>query len=351
MKKSIPFIALALSVLLFASACSCQPTTKYSFTANWTDNGQYQEQIETLQYEITHKKESITFPSENGTTYGNLEAEETDVTYSNGTYLTVLETSPALPDGIADPRKEDASLHLYRLHTELNMTATFSTVGKTDDVKSNEDQIVSDVYFLDENKGLQPIYSKQEVCASAFSTAFNVYRYGTEAKYENGKVYLTVTAKDDVTKEAFRMTESAKSMEFDYTESAILDTEALLFAIRGMSLTDTFSSQYNLFSATAMETMAATVAVKESVPVSQNWTCTYNGETLPKGDTVQTWAISAIRANSTYTGFPKICYYQKKAESNQSKDNRCFLVRYINPLTNATGYLQYDLKSAVIEKR
>lgn len=345
MKKFLSMVALALSLVLFG----CQATAKYSFSANWTDNGQYQEQIETLLYEITHKKESITFPSENGSTYGNLESDEVDITYSDGTYLSVMETSPSLPEGVTDPRDSDASVHLYRLHTELNMTATFTTKGSDAKTETNDDRIVSDVYFMDENKGLQPIYSKQEVCSSAFSTVFSVYQYSTETKYENGKASLTVTANDDATKEAFRMTESTKHMEFGYTENAVIDTEVLLFAIRGMSLGENFSSQYILFSASAMEMITTSVKVEESVPVSKNWT--YNGESAGEEDTVQTWALTALRADSTYTGFPKICYYQKKADTNRREDNRCFLVRYINPLTNAKGYLQYDLKSATVEKR
>ena len=50
MKKILSILAISLAFLLAA----CQSTQKYSFTANWTADGRYQEQTEILEYTVTH---------------------------------------------------------------------------------------------------------------------------------------------------------------------------------------------------------------------------------------------------------------------------------------------------------
>ena len=120
----------------------------------------------------------------------------------------------------------------------------------------------------------------------------------------------------------------------------------LLFAVRGMSLSDSFTGYYNVFDASAMELMSLSVSVKETTPVSKGWT--YNDAAPGADETVQTYALSIQRYGSANTGFPKICYYQIKSDENTREDNRCFLVRFVNPLTITKGYLQYDLKKATV---
>ena len=214
--------------------------------------------------------------------------------------------------------------------------------------KTHDDVIVSESYFLDENHNLQPFYSRQEVESSAYSAEYSIYRYTAEAKYSGGTVRLTVSAEDEATMDAFHMTENTLVKEFSYQEGAVLDNGMLLFAVRGMSLSDSFTGYYNVFDASAMEVaMSLSVSVKETTPVSKGWT--YNDAAPGADETVQTLRAlhSALRLRSN-TGFPKICYYQIKSDENTREDNRCFLVRFVNPLTITKGYLQYDLKKATV---
>ena len=342
MKKILSILAISLAFLLAA----CQSTQKYSFTANWTADGRYQEQTEILEYTVTHKKESIRFPSENGSVYGGTENENCEITYGPGTYTVTMETSPSLPASVEDPREQGSSARIYRVRTELNVPVVFLPKGDAAEEKTHDDVIVSESYFLDENHNLQPFYSRQEVESSAYSAEYSIYRYTAEAKYSGGTVRLTVSAEDEATMEAFHMTENTLVKEFSYQEGAVLDNGMLLFAVRGMSPSDSFTGYYNVFDASAMELMSLSVSVKETTPVSKGWT--YNDAVPGADETVQTYALSIQRYGSANTGFPKICYYQIKSDENTREDNRCFLVRFVNPLTITKGYLQYDLKKATV---
>ena len=110
-----------LSILAISLACSnwsrLSPRRNTPFTANWTADGRYQEQTEILEYTVTHKKESIRFPSENGSVYGGTENENCEITYGPGTYTVTMETSPSLPAGVEDPRGPGLlRAHLPRAH-------------------------------------------------------------------------------------------------------------------------------------------------------------------------------------------------------------------------------------------
>ena len=299
-----------------------------------------------MEYTVTHKKESIRFPSENGSVYGGTENENCEITYGPGTYTVTMETSPSLPAGVEDPREQGSSARIYRVRTELNVPVVFLPKGDAAEEKTHDDVIVSESYFLDENHNLQPFYSRQEVESSAYSAEYSIYRYTAEAKYSGGTVRLTVSAEDEATMDAFHMTENTLVKEFSYQEGAVLDNGMLLFAVRGMSLSDSFTGYYNVFDASAMELMSLSVSVKETTPVSKGWT--YNDAAPGADETVQTYALSIQRYGSANTGFPKICYYQIKSDENTREDNRCFLVRFVNPLTITKGYLQYDLKKATV---
>ena len=86
-------------------------------SAHWTADGRYQEQTEILEYTVTHKKESIRFPSENGSVYGGTENENCEITYGPGTYTVTMETSPSLPASVEDPREQGSSARIYRVRT------------------------------------------------------------------------------------------------------------------------------------------------------------------------------------------------------------------------------------------
>ena len=187
MKKILSILAISLAFLLAA----CPSTQKYSFTANWTADGRYQEQTEILEYTVTHKKESIRFPSENGSVYGGTENENCEIPYGPGTYTVTMETSPSLPASVEDPREQGSSARIYRVRTELNVPVVFLPKGDAAEEKTHDDVIVSESYFLDENHNLQPFYSRQEVESSAYSAEYSIYRYTAEAKYSGGPMKQT----------------------------------------------------------------------------------------------------------------------------------------------------------------
>ncbi len=375
-------VALCLGALVL-TGCSaeggcngCTPANKLAFTSNWTSDKQYHTQFkETAVYDVVYRDDYRISTGETETNYSAQKSNEFTVVYGeNGTakggYTTTTEALQALPSDIGVSVNDT---ELYKITASLTLPVTYNIL-KTEKSYSFTDTVTSTVYFRSHSSSLSPIYSVKSFDTTQIVNNKNgtyIVRYVYETKIDwvtNGnKAALSVTDKtDSVTPvytddDAYRLTEVENySKQIKYTEGTVLDNETLLFSIRGLTLSSSYSSTLKILDTAYKSVQSVAVGCKRTVNVTDAWTLnTMNaaGEWVPQQyDSSATYLTTLNRADSKYTGQAKHCYYQlTKAETTEDGEEtteetgktnaRAFLVKIVESLPNKLGALEYRLST------
>ena len=289
---------------------------------------------------------------------------------AKGGYTTTTEALQALPSDIGVSVNDT---ELYKITASLTLPVTYNIL-KTEKSYSFTDTVTSTVYFRSHSSSLSPIYSVKSFDTTQIVNNKNgtyIVRYVYETKIDwvtNGnKAALSVTDKtDSVTPvytddDAYRLTEVENySKQIKYTEGTVLDNETLLFSIRGLTLSSSYSSTLKILDTAYKSVQSVAVGCKRTVNVTDAWTLnTMNtaGEWVPQQyDSSATYLTTLNRADSKYTGQAKHCYYQlTKAETTEDGEEtteetgktnaRAFLVKIVESLPNKLGALEYRLST------
>jgi len=325
MKKFAVLAGISASVLcgvIAISGCSASSTT---FSANWYKNTSITTAIsgtsEKLTYEISYTA---------GTN------EEYGLNYSDGTYETnLINTTYSYEDG-STPE------NVYLLTTSLKTNVSYA-IG--DESATYTDTVTSKVYFKTVDNALQPIYSYKEFsCHSplgatpvSFNDSVIYYHYSFETVYDKTLSTATLTYKKlDGDESALKDSEKEYSVSTNYT---YLDNEELLFAVRGMTISED--------SSTTISTLNASRSLTQNVSITNNGSeaGTYKFD-MGEGET--DYSITAnkitIIISSLQSGGEQTAYYA--AASTDNNEYRGVMLSLDTTLPYALGTLSYNLTKA-----
>ncbi len=226
-KRFLAGAALLASIFLF-SACTSTPSI--SFSANWYRNTKSYGGLTGTSETLTYRVEFVP-----GTATGNFTAE-----YDEGTYTTTLRdvtVSASNPvEGVPN------GFHGYLLQSEFSMTGRFFIRGEKG--KDFTDSFTSKVWFLSTDESLRPVFSSKQVVSNIPLTgtgtpeeSFAHYEYSYTAAYDEELTKAVITQQD-------LFTEGAEPRVFERKiggSGTFLDNEQLLFAMRGINLSDSFT--------------------------------------------------------------------------------------------------------------
>lgn len=325
MKKSAIFAGLSATVLcgvIALTGCSASTTT---FSANWYKNTSITTAISGTNEKLTYK---ISYTAGANEYYG--------LNYSDGTYETTLtNTTYSYGDG-----STSENVYLLTSSLKINVTYIVNGVGAT-----YADTVESKVYFKTVDNALQPVYSYKEFSCHSPTTSSPIsfddgviyYHYSFETVYGKTLDKATLTYK--------KLDGDESSLEDSVTEYEIssgytyLDNEELLFAVRGMTVSEDSSSTVSVLNA--------------SRSLLQNVTITNNGsETgtykFDMGDGEADHSLTANKItfiiSSVQSGSEQTAYYAvSDADSN---DYRGVMLTLESALPYSLGTLTYTLTEA-----
>ena len=216
-KKFLSMGAIALGAMLLTSCVTTN--NRVSFNENWhldTTASSAANLEEVLKYEVAFEKGS------------NAENEYRAILYGTGEYVTTLKTEYS----------EEKEAFLYRYTTELKIPVTFEC-KTSEEMKTYQDVVTSNVLFMNAQSGLKPISSTKTYdmhspttmsdSPSKLTDCYTHYNYTVQTDYNDdltGKSALIDHTKNDEKRET-----NFKSANDDYTT---LDNEQLLLAVRGI---------------------------------------------------------------------------------------------------------------------
>ncbi len=344
-----------LSVCVFAG-CSCTPTILNSFSPYWNSGKAYSSDFKEVAVydvkqvtnfnEVIQKEDKVTY------TY-DFTANENDffsVEYSNGVYTV---TSEAISSNHEKAKISSEQSQYYRITSELKIHVKYTSKTSNTVVYEADENITSQVYFLSESANLSPTYSKKTYLSTTFrGDIVYVYNYQTEIVWEEKKVnYSIVDLFENKVSENQNVLYSKvknNSLSQKYTKGATLDNEQLLFALRGIKLSDAYQGQFKVYDTAYASLQSISVKGLTTANITTPWSFEINGEqvrTTETTDPTSTIMISYINANSTYSGTAKLCYYQSINYDNQGANEKGCIVKMVDKLTNSLGALEYTIKS------
>lgn len=314
MKKTIKIgVAALLCVSAFALS-SCGSSAAVGFTQNWYANyallDAKLETSETLVYEVS---------------YNNTNKNESySVSYNPGTYTVQLSVEPNYQGKNA-----------YKLVSVLEISGEY-TCG--DDSQSFTDRIESESYFRSAKDYLTPVYSKKAVrstspvaeSASSLAEAIKTYDYTVKCSYADNGGNVEVTYTDNVT--ADNSTKYTQKIKTSYT---LVDNEALLFSLRGLSS----SSYLAVFDPYQHETKSVSASFS-SETTDRTYTFAL-GENEAKEHTMPTYTVN-LSLVSTLNGKTQTAIYAAQSATGY----RNVMLQLTSPLSYSLGSLVYVLKSA-----
>lgn len=301
----------------------CTTYTPLSFTANWHANtadrsvGNTQE---TLSYAVTFEK--------------NESIRDFSIVYETGTYTATLRNDNIT---LASGTSEEG----YVYTTRLDITGHFTLNGT--DSETFTDYVTSEVRFLPATSGLRPVSSKKEVHTTSpltnapvsLDSAYKVYHYTFEADYDDA-LNAATTRYTDLTANNPSPKETSYKIETNYT---FLDNEQIIFAIRGLSLTNSFSCS----TIHPIEESVATVSGASIETGKENMSFVMNGNEI--AEEINTNRLSLYYTNTSHSGaWQRLVYAQCTDVSNNRFRN--VLLKMEVPVLYNLGTLTYTLKSA-----
>ncbi len=361
-KRLFAIIALVLVVVTFT--CSCSTTIAYAFTSYWTKSKAYSQTYhEIAEYDVD-RVETFTEKIDNKDT-GNVTYEFTsqdnvyyNVNYQKGSYRVEVKavSASALPSDLGITEGQ-----YYHLTTKLEIPVTFTEKTGENKVYDLTDKITSEVYFSDVQNSLHPLWSKKSyISTSIKSTNEGVgklvrYAYTTELKWNDGKAdykftddsaTLTDTFDDNFIKYAL----TNKEKQISYTKFNALDNESLLFAIRGLTLSATYSSSFKIIDTAYDAVQNVQVSGRKIANLNEiSYGLTLNGVSSTK-ENPSTCLVTVGRSDSTYSGTPTLCYYQLMKYDGDDQtivtesESRACLMKMVTKL-DGFGALVYTIKT------
>ncbi len=323
-KKTV--ISSALAVLLCASCFSACGTgdNKIEFGNFWNDNELVYDNInETLAYDVSFVQ---------GSGYNALGYE---VSYSNGTYVTTLE-SITLPNGGG-----------YKYTTTLEIDVTYQY--KTDEPVVMHDRIYTETLLYDRTYNLRPVSSlKQVLSHSPASDNANpksseeccvAYNYSVETIYPaEGDAVTTITNTSDP--------ENIKTVTQEFSASSgkysVLDNETLLLALRAIpaSVDSATVKMYSPYVERMQKVALSFSDVDEDE--GQEFKLSMNGAEA------QTYPIAyrsvTLKLNETNSGATQTAWIAQRSQGTKNTHHNVML-RLETPIAYSIGSLVYELRS------
>jgi hypothetical protein len=230
MKKLLTIILITLLTLFTATGCSCSGNAELTFNNAFFSTELNDEpsvgQIETAEYSVEY------FDNYEGHFVKNLKVglDKFDFSFSNGSYVTTLETVLEEASTYSSDIKKDVK---YKLTSNFEIDVNYSINGG--DTVTKTDTISSEVYFCDRENSYAPVYSKVTSSQTAFNENENgitvstvkiehIVKYNTDSYTINKKVIV-----DDKAPVITKTTE-------DYSFMTIIDNAQFLFAIRNIDV-------------------------------------------------------------------------------------------------------------------
>ena len=232
---------------------------------------------------------------------------------------------------------------LYLMTTELNVEATYSYEGKSDEKKT--DYIKTLTIFTSSNNAYAPIYSETTANYSLLGLnneemLFQPVEYKSETIY--GQEEYVVKHISNLGAE----NQNEQSKSYEYTFKSLIDNTQLFFAIRNTTLEDEKS--------TYIPVVAPQYGEKNTLKITRENTTTHTinglkvqGEEI-NGEDVKLAKISYVNSTTNKTGMSQEIFIQAEKSSNGKIENRAILFKYNSTIyehgSNAIlGTLVYEL--------
>ena len=363
MKKRI-FSIIALMLVSFftlsaCDGCSSLPTLKF----NNDFYGLKEEEprtyyTETLTYDVNYAEsfEGINLSSK------LKDDENVSFEFTNGSYVSTLKVYKGFQEAsedcgveiksdIIENLKEDEQ-NAYHLHTEFNIKAKYVVNGKTTE---NDENIISDVFFLKTSLSFAPVYAKTKASYLQFYASIGEVikvEAESETKYENNSysIWRKITG---------NKASEETTTEQKYSLKSVIDNAQLLFALRNFDVElekigtlAVVSPNYE-----APSTLAINYSKNFAVPYTAEKPLVFNNYTTDTfvnlESAVETKQYAFYKNDSKETGTRQTVFIQSKVESSPLS-YLALPIRYVEPLTTYGSYLpmgvlDYTLTSVNIE--
>ncbi len=327
--------AAALASLFLFAACSSTPSL--ALTANWYSN--------TKNYgEITGTSESLTYTVKfvpNASYSGNVNVE-----YEAGKLTMALRD---INVSASNPVENvPTGSHVYHLHSEYSMTGKFSYKGQQTDAFT--DAFTSDVYFLGVADSLRPIYSSKRVeshipftGAEKLEDVCVQYSYLYTAAYNDALTETTITQRDLASTDEAEVTTRKLS-----GGGTFLDNEQILFAIRGLDLSASFT-----FRTVNPAGKSTTSVYTPEAPSMEDYTANFSMQ-VGSGEAKTVGTVKAARLkfgyNAANPGQTQTAVYARCTNPDENLYRNVLLHLEIDALYSL-GTFHYDLSSAVFNNK
>ncbi len=320
--------ALVLAPVFLLAACGTTPSLPVS--ANWYSSVNNYGGLTGTSEQLTY---TVTFTPESSN--DNISASLDAGTYTTNLFAANIAAAEGKPLG-------------YYLETNFSITGRYLFNGEP--CGDFTDSIVSKVWFLGAPDGLRPIRSEKEITSHLPRTSATkkeevtlTYHYTYVAEYDAALTSSTVTLTypEKVGTEGYAPEVTTLDIGGG---GSFFDNEQILFAIRGLDPTATFS-----FRTVNPSTMSVATVACSDTPASEKYTCTFklNGEEAAR-------EIDSYHLSIGYTGV------------NPGRAQDLIYARCVNPDANTyrnvllhmessmiydLGTYKFDLKEAVFNQK
>lgn len=322
MKRKIFFGAALIAPLFLLTACAAAPSL--TITANWYANTSNDAIVsgthETLRYDVTFA------PSK-------AESEVT-VSYTAGSYTTDLSNLTVTAENSVEGLP--IGFTGYLLHTETSLTGSIAYRGSAGEVF--QDTILTDVWFSNAADGLRPMKSVQTVDVHIPNTAATSKADAAmHNTYTSVIVYNANLSKATHTLTVGTAAPVQKTIGLG-SGGSFFDNAEILFALRGLDLSSTFSFRTINSAKAALATVASLTApadTKYETPFSMG------GESVTSVDAVQIqFGYTGDNSGQSQTAVYALC-------TNQEENlYRNALLRLDTPALYGLGTFTYTLAEA-----
>lgn len=343
MRKLIIAIISVITVLTAClSGCSCVGNPPITFNSKFYGKDAVVDPPagykETLTYTVNYTEK---ISGENGK---SPLLNDVNYSFSDGVYVSTLETVTALPDGITsdiiDGLPTDAKT-LYKLTTKLSIKSTYQGLDEGDG--EYQDFIESTVYFCSFRLSYAPIYSIVKTDYTMLfvtKNATSVAKLQSERTINYSKTSYVLTEK---------VGENVNTSEYEYEFTTLIDNAELLFAFRNIDVAN--DSSFFLPTVSYAYGEAKNLRIDLDSQTSEPVNLTYNGTTVT--DNISTNNYVFMIGDATKSGIPQ--YVKIQSDKSDNLPFSSLLYSYTEPLIEYgnmlnMGYLVYTLSSVEVVK-
>jgi hypothetical protein len=336
----IPLTALALAVTTMLSGCSCVATTPLTFNNNFYGGTNAVPSVnysETLVYNVEHiDSYSDAFEISPQLTKDIIEF---DISGTYTTTFTVLDKSDVTEKFTSDILSSYTGNVVYRIESELNLQSHYKAnygIYKEDEnataekEKTFEDEIKTDVYFLESGHSFAPIWSNSNTKSSYLSVDGDMQASIYVLEYSQTIAYN----KDDYTITTVSEGSDIEPNECDYTFKTVIDNNSLLFALRNIDIEHEKTHSLPTVHATYGDAQTLTITNQEERTIN-NFKLKVNGAEQTENISVKEYTF--IRGSSNNTGLAQHVVIQKSKTTNLPF--KAYILEHISPLTTYGNFL------------